>query len=825
MADYNSETPLAPMVHEWIEVLKAADKIKRAQWTEDAEDCLRFFDGPHDFMYGSDYMAKGRALMWGGEKDLPQPSFRMTVNKAAEVVQLFGPYLYHQNPYRQITPRPIHDPMGGEPPQPPPPEQQQNPQAMLQYMMAQQAFQQRQQAIGQMRTQRDVTGLLLGEYLNYTPNELLLNQEFRDTIDETLITGLGVLLTEPYKPHGSPYLMCRTRHISAFDLLLDCDVRKYREGKWAAIRHVKPRYEVERKFGLEPGSLRGRMESATMQGSMNALSDSDYWRARGDSNDLITYWEVFSRMGAGGRLRTLLRGQVNETDEVVKFFEKFGDNVYLVIAEDVPYPLNLPPEAIAKESADDWFYRLQWPTPFWADPADPWPFTLLAFHWRPRNLWPMSHLKPAMGELMFLNWACSFMADKIKNTSRDFIAILKEAEDEIVDTITGGSDLSIIRIKGTVHKTINDVVQFLQHPEFNGSLGDVISYMERNVEMRLGTNELMYGSSKHQFRSSAEAQIKGEQIQMRPQDMATRVEEAATAISRKEAICARYHMRSTDVSPVVGPFASPLWDQYVRETDIYQIVHEFDYRIEAGSIRKPNKDRDMANAQEASRVWGPVMANFAAATGDWTPLSNLAQFWAKAYDLPPEKFTFQPPPPTPEQQAIQQRQQEAQTAQLEADVQKTQAETQKVAAEAAGAGGEGELRMQEAMLDSQIKQSEAAADMQVKQMEAGLDAQLEQQRLAAEMQAERERLEFEMQAEGVKLGFDVARHQQEIRQDEQVHRQEMAQRSDESQQQLATAKQSAQVQIDTKKKLGAAQAKAVARRRTQDGGGGGSKGK
>ncbi len=818
MADYNSETPLSPMVHEWIEVLKAADKIKRAQWTEDAEDCLKFFDGPHDFMYGTDFMSKGRALMWGSKEDLPQPSFRMTVNKAAEVVQLFGPYLYHQNPYRQITPRPIHDPMGGTPPQPPPPEQQQNPEAMLQYMMQQQAFQQRQQAISEMRTKRDVTGLLIGEYLNYTPNELLLNQEFRDTIDEALITGLGVLLTEPYKPHGSPYLMCRTRHISSFDLLLDCDVRRYKEGKWAAIRHVKPRYEVERKFGLKEGSLRGRMESATMQGSMNALSDSDYWRARGDSNDLITYWEVFSRMGAGGRLRNLLRGQVSETDETVKFFERFGDNVYLVIAEDVPYPLNLPPEALATESPDDWFYRLQWPTPFWADPADPWPFTLIAFHWRPRNLWPMSHLKPAMGELMFLNWACSFMADKIKNTSRDFIAILKEAEDEIVDQIAGGNDLSIIRIKGTVHKTINDVVQFLQHPEFNGSLGDVISYMERNVEMRLGTNELMYGSSKHQFRSSAEAQIKGEQIQMRPQDMATRVEESATSISRKEAICARYHMRSTDVSPVVGPFAAPLWDQYVRSTDIYQIVHEFDYRIEAGSIRKPNKDRDMANAQEAARVWGPVFLNVAGSTGNWQPLSNLSQFWAKAYDLPPEQFAIEPPPPTPEQQAMQQRQQEAQTAQLEADVMKTQAEAQKVAAEAQSAGGEGQLRMQEAVLDANIRQGEAA-----------MDAQIEQQRLAMEMQAEQQRLEMEMQAEGVRLGFDVAKHQQEMAQDQQVHQQEMVQRSAESQQQLATAKESAKVQIDTNKKIGDAKAKAAAKQRPAGGGasnsGGGKKDK
>ena len=37
----------------------------------------------------------------------------------------------------------------------------------------------------------------------------------------------------------------------------------------------------------------------------------------------------------------------------------------------------------------------------------------------------------------------------------------------------------------------------------------------------------------------------------------------------------------------------------MQASDPREIIHQLEYRIEAGSIRKPNKDRDVANMQQA----------------------------------------------------------------------------------------------------------------------------------------------------------------------------------------------------------------------------------
>jgi hypothetical protein len=95
--------------------------------------------------------------------------------------------------------------------------------------------------------------------------------------------------------------------------------------------------------------------------------------------------------------------------------------------------LNLPPAVVASASDDEVRARIAWPTPFCLD--DEWPVTMYQFHRKPRQLWPVGHLKPGIGELRFLNWAYSFVMGKIANTSRDFIAVMKDAGEELKQTI------------------------------------------------------------------------------------------------------------------------------------------------------------------------------------------------------------------------------------------------------------------------------------------------------------------------------------------------------------------------------------------------------
>ena len=58
---------------------------------------------------------------------------------------------------------------------------------------------------------------------------------------------------------------------------------------------------------------------------------------------------------------------------------------------------------------------------------------------------------------------------------------------------------------------------------------------------------------------------------------------------RKEAFASRWMLEAEDVAPIVGPVGAMVWQQQIMSSDINLVVKEFDYRIEAGSIRKPNK--------------------------------------------------------------------------------------------------------------------------------------------------------------------------------------------------------------------------------------------
>ena len=202
-----NNNPLRPIVAQWLHKLRFAWDYKTRTFGQDAKECMAFFNGPYDWLYGP--MNTQNMGMVVSYDDIPQPTFRMSVNKVAEMVQLFGPSLYQKNPHRTITPRTLV-----VPPMPPALQQaqqtlaqsQQNPQMMRQLManpnMMRQLMQAQQQlSMWQSMSQQDqfrdqenqVRALLLDAYLNYTPNELGLLFEVRQAIDEAIIKGAGCL--------------------------------------------------------------------------------------------------------------------------------------------------------------------------------------------------------------------------------------------------------------------------------------------------------------------------------------------------------------------------------------------------------------------------------------------------------------------------------------------------------------------------------------------------------------------------------------------------------------------------------------------------------
>lgn len=619
------ENPLRPIVGAWKEKIRSAERYKWSRFGEDAAECQAFFNGPHDFLFKKGYGRTSKGFVVNSEDD-PTPTFGMTVNKAAECVALFGPTLYHKNPTRKVNPRktpmlPIE--AMGDP---------NDPMVQQQWMM-----------LGQQSMMLSSTdqarSTILESYLNYTPTALALKDECRSAIDEALIKGMGVLWTETYRPPGLQISLVGSFYDTVDNLVVDPDMESIKTAKWIARRCIHPVWEFEAEYGLPPGTVRGNLESLSRQSDFACDDDLDYDRRRGTSNDLIVYWKIYSKMGVGARLKGVPSALRDELDA-------FGDYCYLVITEELPYPANLPPQLLESPEAQQALSQaLAWPTPFWAD--DTWPFTPIQFHPIPRCVWPMSHLKPALGELKFLDWAYSFLASKIRIACRDFIAIKQAAGEELKKAILEGTDYTLLEIQQHHGNTIAEVVQFLQHPAFNGDIYRVIQAIEANFEKRTGLTELIYGQSESQFRSAAEAEVKNQNLKIRPDDMAARVEEAMTEVARKEALCARWHITGQDVLPIMGPLGAQWWSQLVESSDPNMILHQLEYRIEAGSTRKPNRERDAQNMRDAMQTLFPFLSQYATTTGNVGPVNKLLSDWARSIDLDADGYLLAPPPPPP----------------------------------------------------------------------------------------------------------------------------------------------------------------------------------
>lgn len=631
----DSDNPLRAIVTAWLEKIKKGCQFKERQFGADARTCMQFFNsGNYDFLYNrSDLSRKmGFGVSDGsdGGVNFPEPSCQMTMNKVAEGVQIFGPVLYWKNPYRQVNPRKMPElPFGMLASEVQDPNQVQ-------------AFQQYEQGLQKLSAKSDAEDIarasMLEWVLNWTPREFGLKREQRLAVDEAMITGASVLWTESYQPKGFPSPMVRSYQDSIHNLVLDPDPDRREDCMWYARKCVHPIWQVEREYDLEPGLIKADSESYNQQANMAADMDGDFKRKRGETNDLCTYWKIWSKMGVGARIKGV-------PEDYRTVLEDFGDYAYLVVQQGCPFPLNLPPKLIndpmGKEAA---FKALEWPTPYWL--GNDWPCEIVALHDSPNQIYPMAHFKPVLGQLVFLNWMMSFVASKIRTTSRDFIAAKKSIGDEMIKKILHGPDFTFLPIDATSGGgNINELISFLQHPQMNMDIWKVVDWMMDSFEKGSGLTELQYGMTTTQMRSAQEANIKSSAMNVRPDDMADRVEDSAARIAKREAMALRWHVK--DVTPYMGPAANVYWQKLVAGTDPLKVFHGLEYTIEAGSTRKPNKERDAANVNQAMQTIMPAIVARAQQTGDYGRYNELVRVWGKASDMDVEGLMEPPPPPPP----------------------------------------------------------------------------------------------------------------------------------------------------------------------------------
>jgi hypothetical protein len=603
----------------WLSQIKRAKKVKEKQFDKTARRAWEFYgDSSHAFIFRDD---EGSPRPGDHRNKLRRPDNIITVNLTSEFVRMFLPYLQFGVPHRQVTPR--------RPPLPP--------------LMQQFAPQ-----YESVRQQDQIASTLLSWHLNYTPDLFGLQDQSRLAVTEALVKGMGVVW------HESQNQLVGSFYDTVDDLFMDADAEQMHHAGWIARRRRRPVHLVAEEYGIDVKLLRATMASEKEQAERDD-EDYDYRSTQHDrdSGDVCEYYEIFSRVGLGGNF--------GEADPQLKRFTggSLNRHVYLAILPGLPYPLNLPADQMIAGvmTEDDFKSRVSWPIAFYENFLNPWPCTCLCFYKHPRRVWPTSPLESSLPLQTFIDAAYSYILGRLDKTCRDLIFTTKALSQAVQNAIKNDGDQEVIKCE----EVANDITKFvhvLQFPDMTMDLYKALEMSQEEFRRNTGLTELMYGSSTRQMRSSAEAQIKQQNMSVRPEDMAARVEQWHSDLATSEAIATRLHVSPQRFAmlagePVQGPIPGPLameWGELVNTTDPYLAASEFAYNIEVGSGRKKNAAQAIEDSHEAWQYIGPLAQNHYQMTGDPRLVNGLIQRWGEAMQIDYTPMLLAPLPQQPPQQ-------------------------------------------------------------------------------------------------------------------------------------------------------------------------------
>jgi len=568
----------------WTDLVESGDKLKKKRFEKDRKDIMRFYAGDHSFIYD-----EAESAGWAKTDSWAQ----MTVNLTFEMIEVFGPILYQNNPIRTITTR-GKDPV------------------------------------------KHALSRVMESYLNYTPNEMGLKIEAREAINDALISGLGILWTSYDRDTG----LIGSTFESVDNMIFDPDAKRFRDMWWVARRRIEPVWVVERLFPKTSKGLKGNKTSYLGK----SINSGDKHTTKSVSQDLVVFYEVYSKMGIGTRYKDAPDDMEEISDE--------DDNVHIVFAPGHDRPL----------AVEDW------PAPLFLDGK--WFHTPLYFHSHPSELYPIAPLKPALGEQKAIDFLATFMLAKSKNASRDIIGIDPSVDENVINQISSGRDLEVVSLTGAQGRSINEVISWLEHPGIPTDLKETFRLLIELFQQRTGLQEILYGRTQVAERSAKAITVKDRNSRARIDDKAEMVEYWMNEAARKEAILARFLLDSDDIEKVVGidtiygyrpeitnngeamtlkelgdfspdigtyfeteeeaieaiqgltqmiqirmplaqigviPVTSGIvWKDTGMLDDNIDIVREFSYRIEAGSARRPDQELRVEQAQMIMEMVGQM---------------------------------------------------------------------------------------------------------------------------------------------------------------------------------------------------------------------------
>jgi hypothetical protein len=654
----NPEFPLAQVCTEWLSLIKKAKEVKQKRFGQYADECYRFYNGDPTWMWDK---LKIKQSGWLDDESQSLPSFRIQVNKVSDAVDLFGPAMIHQYPTVMVT--------ATKPPVMPPEAvgiNSQDPYAMEQYhaMVYQTQMQE---------ASKSSCASVSQHYLNWVQVEGKKKDAARRSIVDAIVKGAGICYTDIHTPRGSSISYPRSRHLSIDQLIKDPDAKRQEDVQWIAIEWIEPVNLVEAKFDLPPGSLKGNMQSLKSQSTVAGERDAKTNKRESITYDLVKYYEVFSKNGFGQHLKN----SKSIPDAVKQIIASWGDFTYGVFAPNTKFPLNLPTAMLMTQDNETLASAAQWPIPFWRDDGTgtDWPVSELYFKEDPNCVWPISIFKPVIGEIRFVNWCMSFLADKAANNAIDYIGVLKSAAEEIQEQVqskTGPTRL--LEVSSDNGGKISDYISFLQRPGSNVmELWNVVRQVMNEIDKRTGLTDLIYGQTGRQMRSATEADVLQENTTIRPDDMARKCEDWYSLMAMKEMQAAAWVLSPEDIAPAVGPIGASVFAQNMQTQDFDAIARDFSYRIAAGSARKPNKQQKLRTLNDFGQVFLPV-AQQLVGMGITDPLNAYLTSFAESMDLDPAPFLVQLPEPQPEQEQQPSPEDQQKMAEMQMELQQKQVE-------------------------------------------------------------------------------------------------------------------------------------------------------
>jgi len=710
---------LRPLIAGWLSKIEAAlTSPGRKRWLDVGSECQMFYNKSAAAMWDPMYAKK----FWRGVKS---PRFRVNINKAFEFTAIYLPNLMWDVPHRTVSPK----------------DSLELPPDLISHPNVRQAL---AQQIQQKSTVDRLTAHLMQGWLNYTPREMPgggLEWHSEMALLDALLKGSGHLWPAPYSMPGSDKMLTGCFHKAPEDLVFDPDFKTSQECKWIALRHIQPHWQVEKKFRLPAGSLKGKatLESGWHHAEANTKDGFAAERASGKTNDLVVWYEVWSKMGVGARLTGMTSLLKNHLEEVV------GDYAYLAVCPDCPYPLNCPADKIRRGATDEEIrLHFEWPVPLWAD--DRWPVERLIFWEDPESPYGVPPLSPALGELKAINCIVSWLVNRTWHASRQMWAVLGQYHDDMKKVLDDGDDCSVFPLPPGA-EDVKKVLQLIEQKEVNRDAWAVLELLSNAFDKRMGMTPFVYGQNEDgtQDRTASTTEARKSAVSARPEYMQKKVVAWQSRVAGVEAMLSWMFVKGRDVEQLLGPVGAGLWQQYIENADQETVVRQMSYEVAASSMRRPNKERDIANLQEVMGRYLPLLQAYGELSGNYTPVNGTMQIWGELHDMDlgalaiPEKD-----PNDPNAQLDQQLKQ--------AEVQKTQAEALKLQGEAQA------NPLTEIQMEAQFKQQEIRLEQKAEEARVAMEIE----KLKAELQAKMAELQMKLQEKQMEMQIKATEHAQEM---------------------------------------------------------------